>query len=241
MPSPQTRAKSRRISSKRKLDYATMDTTGIIANSDQKFENYEFNITKQLDKLRKNAQNENYEIEYKNLADSGDSTSQSINVVMNSGAYLVFVQSIESMQANDYLGGIYNVKCLEVIKAKEHSRKMVHTKLTLEFRCNMKSCLHQIMLHCHQSTQKLQIQGKMIHKNISAPYFYLERILIPYIDGVLENNLERITTINNALLSEDKVLLDDKNDVEPQLFETPESILCNDLTNMTNVNENSIE
>ena len=59
----------------------------------------------------------------------------------------------------------------------------------------------------------------MIHKNISAPYFYLERILIPYIDGVLENNLERITTINNALLSEDKVLLDDHNDVEQQLLE----------------------
>ena len=65
MPSPQTRAKLRRISSKRKLDYATMNNTGLIANSDQTFENYEFNITKQLDKLRKNAQNENYTIEYK--------------------------------------------------------------------------------------------------------------------------------------------------------------------------------
>ena len=201
-----------------------MNNTGLIADSDQTFENYEFNITKQLDKLRKNAQNENYTIEYKNLADSGDNTSQSINVVMNSGAYLVFVQSIESMQANDYLGGIYKVKCLEAIKAKEHSRKMVHKKLTLEFNCGTKSCLHQIMLHCHQSTQKLQIQGKMIHKNISAPYFYLERILIPYIDGVLENDLERITTINNALLSDDKVLLDDQNDDEQQLFGIPENI-----------------
>ena len=51
------------------------------------------------------------------------------------------------MQANDYLGATYKVKCLEVINVREKSRKMLHTKFKLEYCCGMKSFSHQIMLH----------------------------------------------------------------------------------------------
>ena len=123
-----------------------------------------------------NYSSETLKIEYNHTIADNEASAKNVNVVLNSGAYCVVMEHIGSLKQGEYLGGPFKVQCSKTTKAKDRVKNDVHFKAWLKFICRGKSCVHGITVHCHHSTQKLQIQGGIMHKNDTVPYFYAHNI-----------------------------------------------------------------
>ena len=267
-----TRSKSRRLE---KVDLSISDCTDFDVNAIDKSKiqllgPYKLDKTVQLCKLIEAANKDLYSIEYKDLGTKKlEKTARSIQIKFNSAAYLVIHSYFGNIHKDQLLGGFHNVVCKDIKIGKDLDNNNVHTKYVLNFDCNIKTCVHSVTLHLHNSTCSLQIQGNTTnHKNESCPHFYLKSIFQDFMDGILAQNLDWIINTNRSIARtkpmstqncseskcpEEKNKIDANSEIENPLhvdtrtayiFGTPGPAtqeLTRDMLNVRELNDNTTE